>query len=202
MPVTTTQEPIYPEPPRTCDSLFATVCAVPERGLAAALRWARSSGYSHPLMLLGWSLGQLSPSLWRDLETAFTSDQIAIRCRYGGGPHVWVEGAALAHQAESVLKIDSHPMPEHVVAADFWDTLVLSATFQIRSGAVRICRQAYEQTLEQPFAALTYRGGERGDDPTIPAFLYGVVLALDPQAARPPIPIKIPSKAGSSQDRR
>lgn len=202
MTATRDQVNTYPEPPKICDSLFASVCATPEKGLAAALRWARSSGYGSPLVLLGWQIGQLSPSLWRDLEQDFAVDQRTIRCRYGGGPHVWVEGAALAHQAESVLEIFSHPIPEHMVAADFWDTLVLSATFQIRSGRVRLSRPAYEKTLEQPFAALTYRGGERGDDPTIPAFLYGVVLALDPQAARPPAPIKIPLKAGSAQDRR
>jgi len=194
--------PEYFDAPMVCDSMFATVCASAEMGMAASLRWARSSGYGHPLMLLDWEVGQLSPQMWRDVEDGLTLDAHETRVRYGSGPHVWVEGAALAHQAQSVLTIDSHAMPEHVVAAGFWDTLVLSSAFYMRGGQVKMTKRAHEKTQQKQFSALTYRGGLRPDDPTVPAFLYGVVLALDEAAARPPRPVKVPLQVHSGANRR
>lgn len=182
--------PDYFEPPKICDILFGTVCASAELGMASALRWARCVHYGHPLMLLDWETDKLSPQLWKNTEEGLLDDASKMKVRLGDGPHLWVEGAALAHQALAVLEerslVNSHVIPEHVVSPNSWDMLVLSSAFYMRSGQVKMSQKAFDKTKKQNFGALSFRGGPRTDDPTIAAFIYGVVLALDPSVSRPP----------------
>ena len=96
----------------------------------------------------------------------------------------------------SSFSCDSHGVRcetiyEHLVAADKWTSLCLSTTLAMKGGKVKIAKPADERTKSRAAGFLSFSGGPRGEDPTVAAFVYGVVLALDPVASVPPRPAKV-----------
>jgi hypothetical protein len=154
-------------------------------GRIAILYWSRCAYRYIPLILVDWSCDQLLPSCWAQANDL--QHQLAARCRARFGPSgAWVEGVELAHQA-ATHGIPARQVPEWIAHKDYWPRLQVAAADFIASSAVRVTDEALAKTRVKPFPALgSYRHQERTDDPLLPAFLYGVVMALDETAAHDP----------------
>src|SRR5271165_1617847 len=165
--------------PKICDAVFAT-CVADDRGQAATLYWARTRFFGAPLLLLDWDVAQLEPKLWTNDQTTLVGFGRACRARYGS-MGIYVEDESLAAQAEE-LGVRCETIYEHLVATDKWTSLCLSTTLAMKGGKVKIAKPADERTKSRAAGFLSFSGGPRGEDPTVAAFVYGVVLALDPVA--------------------
>lgn len=180
--------------PTICDAIYAT-CVVDDRGQAAVLYWARSRFFGTPLLLLDWMMAQLTPRLWTDARSALDGYVGTCRARHGSCG-VYVEDESLAVQAES-LGTRCEAIYEHLTATDRWTSLCLTVSLAARGGMLGICTRALETAKAHPKRdevydpALNFRGGPRPECPTVPAFVYGVVLGLDPTAATPPRPARV-----------
>lgn len=175
--------------PTVCDAVFA-VAVAGDDGRAAITLWSRCEGYGIPLTLLEWSVEVLTAAAWDRIGERLNA--LLERCRpRGGTAGLWVEGEALAQQAES-RGLRAKAIPAHVVAPDFWVNLGLIAGAYVDDGSVKMTRPAAEAMRTQPFAGLPRRAaGPRGVDPTLPAWLFGIVLGLDEAASRPPEPSRV-----------
>jgi hypothetical protein len=180
--------------PRICDAVFATVVA-DDRGQAAVLCWARSRFFGTPLVLLDWGVSQLAPGLWAEAQRQLLGLAAECRARHGSvGLHV--EDESLAAQAED-RGVLTTPIYEHLTARDRWPSLCLTVSLAARGGRVGVTTRAMATARGHPrreelfTPALEFRGGPRPEVPTVPAFVYGVVLALDPTAATPPRPARV-----------
>lgn len=179
---------LAPEPVRSirfCDAVYATV-VIDQRGYAAVLYWARNRTSGVPLALVDWDLRPFRPDLWGIVADRLEAMAVECRARFGS-LGIWTESLLLARQAEMreqpVLMI-----PDHLTDAKAWDALSLTATLHVHDGSVKVMEAAYRRTREAKFGALAWMGGDRPDDPTVPAFLYGIVLGLDEASARDPKP--------------
>ncbi len=172
--------------PTVCDAVFATIVAGVD-GRGAALYWARCQHFGTPLTLLDWELSQLLPSMWDRLEDRIEELKQRCRARYPQMPSI-VEGVVLAQQAES-RGVRTEVVPDALTSKEAWESLGLAATFHVREGSVKVTKLTQDKATQTPLGALNYRGGERTDDPTIPAFLYGIVMSLEETDAwvRPPV---------------
>jgi len=181
---------IYPESIEICDAVFATVATDDADG-AAALIWARGTpGYGPPLALVEWEESQFVPSLFTDLRDRLAEVAKKRRAR-AGSIGIWVEDHRLALLAR-MRGVDVHAIPEHLLGVQAWSGLWSSTAFFVREGLVAVADAARIRFESSAFAALTFRGGPRPpDDPTVPAWLYGIVLGLDEAASRPPEPAKV-----------
>jgi hypothetical protein len=175
--------------PTICDTVYASV--VPdERGQAAILYWARCLTYGQPLTLLDWRVEQLTAGTWAKVEDDLAA--VKPRVRYGtSGMHI--EGEALAQQA--ILRgASAKAIPDHLTKPEYWNNLWLIAGQYVDDGSVKLTRPAALKIRTSPagFGALPRRApGPRGDDATVPAWLYGIVLGLDPASAEPPDPARV-----------
>jgi len=172
--------------PTVCDAVFATVVA-DQRGALAVLYWARSDGFGTPLVLLDWLTPKLTPPPWPVIRIRL--DLLGTRCRprYGVAG-IWAEGAALAQQCEA------RPILEHLTKPDYWSSLILVATHHLNAGSVRLTTMASARMRVAKFGALpvlSHAPRDEDGDPTIPAWLYGISLALDERAASPPEPDRV-----------
>jgi len=180
--------------PKICDAVFAT-CVTDIRGQAAVLYWARTRFFGTPLLLLDWAISQLSPQLWTGIQAQLQS--FVTECRaLRGSLGIYVEDEAMAVHAEE-LGVRAEPIYEHLTAKDRWTSLCQIAALAARGGKVGVTSRAMDTARAHPkrdelyTPALEFRGGSRPDVPTVPAFVYGVVLALDPTAATPPRPARV-----------
>lgn len=168
--------------PKLCDTVFATV--VPHEATVAVLYWARSVHFGLPLVMFDWSCGQLDARTWDTATEILAAAGDRMRARFGNSG-AWVEGTGLAQQA-SAHGLPSRAVPAWLEHPDYWPRLGVAAAGYIRDGHIKLTDEALAKADRQAFGAVAYRGGERGDDPTVPAFLYGITLALDESAATDP----------------
>jgi hypothetical protein len=181
---------------KACSAVYATMCK--DAGdECAVLYWMRSLPEDKPaLVLLDWDRRQFVPQVFADADArldAFRKDRLAGRGSLG----TFVEEPNFAHIAKS-RGYHARPIHEHLVAADAWDRLWASVAFYTREGAVGLT----ETAKSKPFSALSFKGGPRpDDDPTVPAWIYGIVLGLDEASGRPPQPSVVPLKAKSGSQR-
>lgn len=180
--------------PTVCDTVFAVVVA-DQRGRVAVLYFARSQHYGTPLVLLDWAVLKLAPPPWVTVEARLAALGARCRPRYGIGG-IYAEGAALAAQA-AARGAEARPILEHVAKPDYWASLTLTAAHHLNSGSVRLTRLALDKAERGKFGALPVLSHEprnldpKTEDPTIPAWLYGIALALDEAAASPPEPARV-----------
>jgi hypothetical protein len=168
-----------------CDCVYATAVVSP-RGDLAVLYFARTKWYGTPLALVDWDLEPLSEKSWLSIDARLASLCIELKARYGSRG-VWVESEVLQAAAEAAdCKVDLIPAPLTAQAA--WRELSLAATVQVRSGQVGATDAVKDKIRTmadtKPFGALKMEGGDRGDDATVPALLYGVAIGLDLALAR------------------
>lgn len=181
--------------PTICDATYATMC-VNDAGRAATLHWAKSEGYGIPLVLLDWENEPLMPVTVDRIGSRMA--ELADRCRVRyGALGLMVEDEAIAQQA-SYRDVPARAIPSHMLLDKFWQNLCTLAAFHVDSGSVKLSRIALRKVQEansrhnRGFAALPrVVPGPRGDDPTVPAWLFGIVLGLDEGASRPPEPTKV-----------
>jgi hypothetical protein len=189
LPSTSTATDALARPTVPCDAVYATA-VVSGTGQAARFLWARSAhGAGKPLVLLDFAVEYLSAAFWEDLTASLAAARVARRARYGSAG-VYVEGEPIAEQAR-LGGTPAVPVPDHLTTADYWPRLCASASASMQDGAVGYTAEASAGMDRRPFLD-GFRGGPRDpDDPVVPAFLYGVVVGLDPSAAVPPRPARV-----------
>lgn len=179
--------------PERCDTVFAT--AVAQEGRIAICYWAHSKSFGVPLIMFDWSCEQLTSAVWSDAIVVLADAAERMRARYGSSG-AWIEGEGLAQQAAG-HGLEARAVPAWIEAKEYWPRLGVCAMANIRLGhyndaerspmsRVRLTDAAMAKTKRQAFGGLSYRGDERGDDPTVPAFLYGITMALDETATKDP----------------
>lgn len=168
--------------PGIVDSVFATVAH--SEGNIAACYWMSSKHVGVPLVMFDWFSGQFTPAFWTQLLGTLEAVRDRVRIRYDN-LGVWTEGPSLAQHA-AMNGIPARAVPDWLTTTEYWPRLAFSASCFIKGGFVKLTDNAQQKSSKQAFGGISYRGGERGDDPTVPAFLYGVALALDESAAVDP----------------
>jgi hypothetical protein len=168
-----------------CDTVFATL-AVDAAGRAAVLYWTKSLYHGVPLVLVDWDLKPLEPSLWSEIDARMTDLALERRAREGVFG-LFVEDMRLAALAESV-GCPATTVPEHISVDTAWKSVCQSVTYWRRSGWVGMTGLAAEKMRDMAFGANSYAYGPRADvvDATVPAYAFGVVVALDEALARKP----------------
>lgn len=182
--------------PTICEAVYAT-CVPDSVGRLCVVYWARCEAYADaPLRVLDWDLANFSADTW----TRVAGQVSALRRRCGARmpPSVvaLVEGETLATQANArgCLAV---PIPTHLTTQEAWQGLVTVAASHLADGHVKLTKTAWAKANSDlngraGFAMLPrMHPGPRGEDPTVPAWLYGVALGLDPASARPPQPAKV-----------
>lgn len=176
------------------ECIFATL--VPDASLnAAVMYWGRGvDGYGPRLTLLDYSVGQLTPKFWNTAAERLKVLSAERRARRGS-LGIYVESEVLSQHAEG-LGYPTMPILEHLVKSEAWPGLVAVAMAHLREGELgmpsELTQRVRSGTASAPAQFLAYRGGERPkDDPTVAAFLYGIVLGLDFAASRPPRAAKV-----------
>lgn len=170
-----------------CDGVFATAVLSQTR-ILATFYWARYMHYGKPLVLCDYEVGPLRGDSWRVVVDRLRELRVERRSRLPEPLGVFVETEMLAAQIAG-SGVPARAIPSWLTAADSWGQVVQSAAGLLAAAMVGYTRQASARMDQRPF--LTESGvvaGPRTDDPIAPAFLFGVVLALDPVAARDPHP--------------
>lgn len=175
--------------PKIVDIIFGVLVPSP-LGSAAALAFGRSVNFGEPLVLMDWRIEQLSPAFWQAAVMDLQELTEITKPRYGIGS-VFTESESMASQARG-RGLNFQAIPEHLASSGYWDTLILSSMSYVRGGAVVITKPAWAKIVENRsdserrprFGGLDLRPGPRGDDPSVAAMAYGIILALDETAAR------------------
>jgi hypothetical protein len=169
-----------------CDGVFATAVLSATRMLATFF-WARYMHYGKSLVLCDYEVGALDQNSWQHIENQLRMWRMGRSSRIPQSA-VFVETEMLAAQIAATGVI-ARPIPGWLTKADSWNQIVQSAAAILARGEVGYTQMAHDRMDKRPF--LNEAGvvsGPRGDDPTVPAFLFGVVLALDATSARDPHP--------------
>lgn len=188
--------PSLPLPRLPVDAVFATAVLAPTR-IIAIFYWTRSRFHGKPLVLCDYRVGPLTASTWDDAERILQELIVERRSRYQMPMGLFLETEMLAMQASDRCP-SARVIPGWLTRADSWHVMCQSAAGWLTRGDMGITTTAQERMRERPFLneAGIYAGA-RPEDPTVPAFLYGVVLGLDEAAARDPNP-KMPVRAARS----
>ncbi len=172
------------EPYLPVDGVYATAVLSPLR-LLATFYWGRSQFFSKPLILLDFDVGPLAADSWKIVESRLRGLSIERRARYGN-LGCYVEGDHLVQHA-TAAGMPARCVPGHLVTDEMWNVVCQSAAGSLTRGEVGYTAAASEKMDERPFLdALGVHAGPRPDDPTVAAFLFGVVVGLDPVMARDP----------------
>lgn len=169
------------------DVVFATAVLSRTR-LLAVFYWARSNGHNRPLILLDFAVEPLDDMSWRRVKVRLDDLNLERRARAGRPLGLWIEGESLAQQA-SGAGIQARPIPAHLLKPAVWHSICQSTSAFLVRGEVAQTSLAVAAMARRPFldAAGVYVG-PRPDDPTVAAFLFGIVIALDQTLARDPKP--------------
>lgn len=160
--------------------------------IGAVFYWARTRSRPDlpPLALLGFDVGQLVPLFWHNALWQLGEYERERRA-IDGSAGVIVEDVALA-RAMQKQGLTASPVPEHLTKPEMWEYLCTSAVSSLRSGEVVWTIAAHDKAQTEACPARTFRGGPRPEgDPTVPAYLYGIVCGLDEHAAIPPQPARV-----------
>lgn len=174
------------------DAVYATAVPSP-RGEVAIMLWGRAAHHGVPLTLLDWDVRQLAPPAWEWVTERLEELRVEYRVR-AGSLGAWIEGEVISHQVAGAGVL-CRPIPAWLTGKEAWAQIGMAATGYVRSASVKLSPLAVERTKSRALAALTYEGGERDDDPSTAAFLYGIVIGLDEAAARDPkakAPVRTP----------
>lgn len=170
------------------------------RGDLAVLYWSRNRYFGTPLVLLDWDVEPLRPGAWLRAEAKLDGLARTNRAR-AASLGLWVETDAMLQAARAEGAGSARLVPKHATARAFWQELGLAAAVQLRAGNVGVTRAALDKRDAladvAPCGALRYNGEDRGDDATVPAYLYGVALGLDEATARIPLsklPVRRPPR--------
>jgi hypothetical protein len=169
------------------DVVYGTAVLSTNR-LLALFYWGRSAGSRKPLILLDFDVSPLTRESWGGASLVLASLLSDRRVHSGAHLGLWVEGESLAARAGAVVP-DCRPIPVHLTRPEAWHPICQSAASILAEGLVGYTQEAADAMDKRPFltAAGVY-AGPRTEDPTIAAFLYGVVLGLDPILAEDPHP--------------
>lgn len=179
--------PVLVQKQLPADAVFATSVLSQTRILATCY-WSRSSLYGSPLTLIDFDVEPLTANSWSFVTHKLDDLAIARRARTGKPLGVFVESEIIASQLNN-QGASASLIPAWLVAKDSWSTICQSAAGFLASGAVSMTQLASAKMEARPFLdAAGVAAGPRGEDPAPPAFLYGVVIALDEAAANNPKP--------------
>lgn len=180
--------PLAPVRRVPADGVFATVVLSPMR-ILATMYWARYMYYGKPLVLCDYEVGALQGDAWRNIDARL---HYWLKERLSRLPHpagLYVESEMIAAQATGA-GIPARPIPKWLTASDAWNQIVQSAANISAQGMIGMLEGTREKMERRPF--ITEAGVAAGprdpEKPEVAAYLYGVVLALDPAAARDPHP--------------
>jgi len=176
--------------PQKCDVVYGTA-VVSETSEIAVLYWARSRFFGIPLVLLDYDVMNFGQMAWQ--RPVATLDRYRAHCGARlGSLGLFIENEALAaHVAGDGL--DAAAVPDLLAAPGYWEALNLAAAYHVNAGHVKATNHVFDKAgrasiddalnrrVLAPLAP-NYRMAPRDDDPTIPAYLYGVVLGLDETA--------------------
>lgn len=182
-----------PRRPVPADGVFATSILSATR-ILATFYWTRYQHYGKPLVLCDYDVGPLRGDSWRAIDERLVA---LVAERHSRLPHpigLFVESELIAVQI-AAHGIGSQVIPPWLTTADAWSQVLQSAAAILARGDVGYTRQASDKMDRRPFLnEAAVMAGPRPEDPVAPAFVYGVVIALDPAAARDPNP-KPPRRA-------
>lgn len=172
--------------PPPVDAVFATAVLSVTRMLAA-FYWGRSAhGAGVPLILLDFEVAPQVAGSWPGVAERLAALHSDRRARTPAPLGVFVESEILVPHVLAAGAVP-HLVPAHLSSADGWHVLCQSASGQLAQDQVGYTAAAQAAMQVRPFlSAAGVMAGPRTDDPTVAAFLYGVVLALDEAAARDP----------------
>lgn len=190
-PLFATADPRFPT---ICDYVYASV-VVSGEGEIAVLYWARSVTFGLPLVLLDYDVVTFAEMTWSVASDKLGRFEHECGARYGS-MGLWVENASLAGHIEAA-GIAAMPIAKELTGPAYWEALNLSAGFHVGAERVKVTRavmvksiaasdgtgDALNRRVLAPLAP-NYRLGPRDDDPTIAAWLYGIMLGLDPTAGQ------------------
>ena len=177
------------------DTVYATAILSPVRTLAQ-FYWARSASFGKPLILLDFDTGPLTASSWKEVASRLTMFEETRRARFGA-LGVYIENEILVAQADA-SGATPHLIPSHISADTSWQMVCQSAASFLARGDIGYLQSASDKMDKHPFLnASGVYAGPRTDEPTVPAFLYGIVLGLDEAAARDP-KAKAPARSARS----
>lgn len=180
--------------PQPVDTVYATAVLSPTRSLAV-FYWGRAEGYGKPLLLLDFTVAPLDDQSWRGVSerlTAVAQTRTVRKAVIG----LFVEGEALAAQARGI-GLNARPVPAHLTKPEMWHSMCQAVAAHMSAGSLGYTQSAAAMMDARPFLdAAGVASGSRDDDPLVPAFLYGVVIGLDPVLARDPHP-KPPVRASA-----
>lgn len=167
------------------DSVFATV-TLDDAGTAAVLYWARSRNWGPPLTLVDWTRSQMLPDLWHEVDERLGKLVIERRASYGSAG-AFVEGPEIAARA-AAHGFQALPIIEHLTKPDAWKGCCQAMAYWRSARCVAVTNAARSKMDQEPFGALSFSYSARDEvtDPTVPAYVYGVVLGLDEALAKPP----------------
>lgn len=148
--------------------------------------FARSDGHNKPLILLSYEVEPLQADSWTRIYGRMLTYTKTRRARLGRPLPIWIEGETLAMQALSRM-VNARMIPLHLTRDEMWHPICQSVSAILSQGMVGYTSEAAALMDDRPFlnAAGVY-AGPKTDDPTIAAFLYGVVLGLDEVLAKDP----------------
>ncbi len=166
------------------DGVYATAVLSPLR-LLAVFYWGRSQYFNKPLILLDFEVSPLVVNSWQRVEVRLGELTTERRARYGN-LGCYVEGDHLVQHAQA-SGMPARSMPGHMVTDDMWNVVCQSAAGSLTRGELGYTQAASDKMDERPFIdALGVHVGPRPADPTVAAFLFGMVIGLDPVMARDP----------------
>lgn len=178
------------------DTIYASVVVAPD-GRAARFYWSRTgwalptTPNAKPLVLLDFDVDYLGVGYWSDISGRLDQLALEYRARYGVSAAM-IEHTEMAEQARMRGLDVARPIPDHLTTDDYWPRMCSSAWGYMEEGYIArsVCADAAMKA--RPFLD-GFRAGPRGSenpveptDPTIPAYIYGVVLGLDDAMAIPP----------------
>lgn len=181
------------------DGIYATSVLSPTR-ILATFYWARYRFYGKPLVLCEYDVRPLTAQSW--LEAAATLNRLCTdrRSRFPVPLGHFVESDTIALQVRERSGVEATPIPPWITDPKNWQAMCQSAAMILEAGEVGYTKVASDQMENRPFLnEATILAGPRetsaiannlqsANTATIAAFIYGLILGLDENAARDPKP--------------
>jgi|SRR5688572_14148010 len=182
------------------DGIYGTAVLAPTR-ILATFYWARYRFFGKPLVLCDYDVVPLTSTSWIDVAARLNALCTERRSRAPVPLGLFVESDAIALQAREKAGIDAKSIPPWITEDANWQTMCQSAAAILSSGEVGFTQTAKEKMEVRPFMnEAGVMAGLPGNDSsiqsslapgaiaTVASFIYGVILGLDPVAARDPKP--------------
>jgi hypothetical protein len=157
--------------------------------LLATFFWARYQMVGKPLVLLDFEVAPLDRRSWMRAADRLRTAVRETKSRTPVPLGMFVENHIVAAQVKADAGLDGHVLPDWITANEAWATVCQSCAVSLVRKEVGVTKVAAQRMEQRPFLneAGVY-AGPRMEDPTVPAFLYGVLVGLDQTAAKDPKP--------------